>query len=90
MTAPERDPVLEGAEAQQLLDSAIFRSVMAEYEKSLFERALEAPTRDDEARYRCLTAVTVLRKIRSALESKAFDATKSADEIANGGKSGWF
>lgn len=90
MTAPERDKLIEAGDAAQLLENPIFVSVMREYEKSLFERALEAPTRDDEARYRCLTAVTVLRKIRSALESKKFDATKSADEIANGGKSGWF
>lgn len=79
----ERDKIVEGNEAAQLLESRVFRDVMAEYEAQLFERALQAPTRDDEARYRCLTAVTVLRKIRSALESKKFDATKSADEIAS-------
>lgn len=86
----DRDKMVEASEAAQLLESRIFRTVMDEYEKQLFERALEAPTRDDEARYRCLTAVTVLRKIRSALESKKFDATKSADDIATSGKSGWF
>lgn len=85
----DRDKMIEAGDAAQLLENPIFVRVMAEYEKSLFERALEAPTRDDEARYRCLTAVTVLRKIRSALESKKFDATKSADEIAKGGKTGW-
>lgn len=86
----EHDKMVDAAEAGQLLDSRVFRTVMEEYERALFERALEAPTRDDEGRYRCLTAVTVLRKIRSSLESKKFDATKAADDVAKSDSNRWF
>lgn len=83
------DPSFDPGEAKQILDNPVFKKAFNAFEKALFERAVEAPARDDDARMRCMMAVQALRQVEKQLRRMVFDgksAAKAADEIA-GGKS---
>lgn len=56
-------------EAARLLRDPLLKEAFDTFELALMNRALEAPVRDDEARRRCLDAVTTLRKVRGQLEA---------------------
>jgi hypothetical protein len=88
------DKAVDGEEAARLLASPVLKRIWDEYERELLERALAAPARDNEGRQNCLTAITILRKIRERLESKKFDARKAANDVAETGEANekrrWF
>lgn len=81
------DPKFDAGDAKQVLENPVFKKAFDAFEKALFERAVEAPARDDDARMRCMMAVQVLRNVEKQLRRIVYDgktAAIAADEIASG------
>jgi len=87
----ERNPLYTGEDAKRLKEDPVLIDAFAALEKALLDQAVMCERSDDDARYRCIVGVQVLRMINKHFDKLIFDG-KSASKIAQAiadNKAGW-
>ena len=77
----ERNQLYTGEDAKRLKEDPILIDAFAALEKALLDQAVMCERSDDDARYRCIVGVQVLRMINKLFDNLIFDG-KSASKIA--------